>query len=876
VPPARLVLGLYLLLAVGSRAWAQTEMDLRNCQKQLAANPSAEDGPKCFYETARRPGQGAAAERKLKDLTKRYPQLPWLYFYLGNVRWDDPASAEVLYRRAAALFEAHGKRAQEAHARLNIYEELNNRQQAEEAALELRRAKRAAEASGDRPFLAEVAAAEAKRLRDLAQAKRMLETIEPWVSVPGHDSSRGEWLFAAGSLNRAIGHRDEARKWFLQLSDLAARQHDPYHGAAAQYGLLEVALDAFAEMPEHVQPAEIRRIAESSVTAYGKAPDALYPQWVLGLLTQGQRSDDYFASCLAAASSDEDKKSYCLSGQARHLAETDPAQAESKIEEAGAAMGKGAGDAFRPYYWGARMRVSWRTRTPAEFWRDGQEAIQQIERLRQEQGTASRAGSFSTWSDDYYWLAGRLLQPQGGGEGEIEHAFAVAEHLRARTLLEALAGAGAEPQSPEQLADRRRNILLASDEVRRRAADRNVPTRERRYAQEDLAELARQRAEVEQQLRHSAPAPLAQPFSSLPEVRAALAPDEALLSFQVAPWKDWTGAFGGGSWLTVVTQGTPPHAYHLPGREDLRDRVSQLLTPLESDSQDLQQDRKCVDLYDQLLASALHGLPAGVRRLIIVPDDDLHRLPWAALRAKAGEKRLAELYEISIVPSSSLLLKWRRERPKPASVPALVIAAPGVGLPLGRAREEGETIVRNLPRSRLLTGPDASEAFVKHARLSDYGILHLAAHSVIDLDNPELSAVRLSPGKGEDGQLRFSEILGLRLDGRLVVLSSCETASGQILRGEGPLSLARAFFQARAHAVVASLWPIEDADAEALFERFYRHLGARESVASALRAAQRELIAEGAPAARWAGFEVIGDGNLLPVGAPKRPATPPR
>jgi CHAT domain-containing protein len=522
------------------------------------------------------------------------------------------------------------------------------------------------------------------------------------------------------------------------------------------------------------------------------------------------------------------------------------------------------------------MRVSWRTRPPAKFWEDGLEALQQIERLRQEQGTASRAGSFSTWSDDYYWLAGRLLQPPGGGEGGIDHAFAVAEHLRARTLLEALAGAGAEPPSPEQLASRLRSILLASGEVRRRAADRNVPARERRYAQEDLAELARRRAEVERQRKHPAPAPLAQPFSSLSEVRAALAPDEALLSFQVAPQKDWTGAFGGGSWLTVVTHGAPPRAYHLPGREDLRDRVSQLITPLESDSQDPQQDKKCAALYGQLLAPALHELPTGVRRLTIVPDDDLYRLPWAALRPKAGEKRLGELYEISIAPSSTLLLKWRREPSQPASMPALVISAPLAGPALPRARAEGERIVLSIPGSRPLTGAQASEAAVKHTRLSDYGILHLAAHSVIDLDNPELSAVRLSPGKGEDGQLRFSEILGLRLDGRLVVLSSCETASGQILRGEGPMSLARAFFQARAHAVVASLWPIEDADAKALFERFYRHLGARESVASALRAAQRELIAEGAPAARWAGFEVIGDGNLLPVGAPKRPATPPR
>ena len=58
-----------------------------------------------------------------------------------------------------------------------------------------------------------------------------------------------------------------------------------------------------------------------------------------------------------------------------------------------------------------------------------------------------------------------------------------------------------------------------------------------------------------------------------------------------------------------------------------------------------------------------------------------------------------------------------------------------------------------------------------------------------------------------------------------MVLSACSTNTGTVLRGEGVMSLARAFFQAGAHTVVASLWPLRDDEAAIFFDRFYDHLG---------------------------------------------------
>jgi hypothetical protein len=163
-------------------------------------------------------------------------------------------------------------------------------------------------------------------------------------------------------------------------------------------------------------------------------------------------------------------------------------------------------------------------------------------------------------------------------------------------------------------------------------------------------------------------------------------------------------------------------------------------------------------------------------------------------------------------------------------------------------------------------GDEASEGFVKHADLRRYAILHFATHAVLDDQHPERSGVLLTAQPAsEDGLLQIREIVSLPLDGRIVVLSSCRSATGQMLRGEGVMGMARAFFQAGAHTVVASLWPLRDDDGEALFDRFYTHLARGKSVAAALRAAQRDRIAAGAPAYAWAGLMVLGDGGLVPL-----------
>jgi hypothetical protein len=86
-----------------------------------------------------------------------------------------------------------------------------------------------------------------------------------------------------------------------------------------------------------------------------------------------------------------------------------------------------------------------------------------------------------------------------------------------------------------------------------------------------------------------------------------------------------------------------------------------------------------------------------------------------------------------------------------------------------------------------------------------------------------------------------------------------------VLKGEGLLGLGRAFFQAGARAVVGSLWPMRDDEAEAFVARFSRRLRAGDTLAAAIASARRTRIRAGLPADAWAGVVVLGDGDFRPI-----------
>ena len=356
-------------------------------------------------------------------------------------------------------------------------------------------------------------------------------------------------------------------------------------------------------------------------------------------------------------------------------------------------------------------------------------------------------------------------------------------------------------------------------------------------------------------------------------MQEALADDQALLAFQI--WRKEVSADfpydDGSSWVLAVSR-EGAHADRIPDARALEDSVKLLVALVGR--RDGTEAAGAARLYRELLGPALRDLPRRVARLVIVPDGPLHRLPFEALRDSAAAPPLAARYQTSVAPSAALWLRWRRAPSPRARTPALVLVDPS--LPFARA--EGASAIEALGGgSRLLIGPEASEWRLKTTDLREYGILHFATHAVVDEEKPERSAVLLAPGSPvEDGLLQMRDVARLTLSGQVVVLAACSSSNGPMLRGEGAMSLARAFFEAGARAVVGGLWPLRDDEAASLVSAFYRQLARGQTVAQAMAAARLERIGAGAPAAEWAGLTVLGDGEVAPVAAAPPGAPPAR
>jgi CHAT domain-containing protein len=334
------------------------------------------------------------------------------------------------------------------------------------------------------------------------------------------------------------------------------------------------------------------------------------------------------------------------------------------------------------------------------------------------------------------------------------------------------------------------------------------------------------------------------------------------------------------------------------------------------------------------------------RRIIIIPDGSLTRVPWGALPAYDGHSMLVDQFSISLATDGSHALQILSESgdhndvllavggvdyeaesdsapPAPDDV-APTLASRSRSPIVSDATRDGwsylpgtlaevEAVVRlwaNPNNSRQLAGAAADELSVCDL-MPRCRSIHLATHGYF---SPLTSAEQAPPdlsGQGPETVLRRNPLLlsGLVLSGanrdrsamdaanigpdgiltaeevaaldlrrtELVVLSACETGLGDVADGEGVFGLQRAFHQAGADSVIASLWRVDDRATQVLMSEFYSNLwelklGKLESlraaqetmrrrydpVAGRLRPADSDSNMESCPPYYWAAFILSG------------------
>ena len=266
-----------------------------------------------------------------------------------------------------------------------------------------------------------------------------------------------------------------------------------------------------------------------------------------------------------------------------------------------------------------------------------------------------------------------------------------------------------------------------------------------------------------------------------------------------------------------------------------------------------------------LLLAPLQPQIAGRRLLVIVPDGPLWQVPFQALQ-DAGGRFVVESTAVSYAPSLAALREIRR---RPDAAGGRGVLAMGKA-DFGAAREPLPDAERQVRAIQAVYGSSRSAAYVSAEATEDrfkreaprFRVLHLATHGVLDEASPLYSHVVLSPGAAqEDGLLEAWEIMRLRLDADVVVLSACDTARGRIAPGEGVIGMTWAMLAAGARSLVVSQWQVETSSTAALMTGFHRGLAADGPVrAESLRAASLAVLAS--PERRhpfyWAGFILVG------------------
>lgn len=350
---------------------------------------------------------------------------------------------------------------------------------------------------------------------------------------------------------------------------------------------------------------------------------------------------------------------------------------------------------------------------------------------------------------------------------------------------------------------------------------------------------------------------------SLTEAQNLMAPDEALIEYFLSDTVLYT--------MVITPKGSKIFTARIDSLRQHVEAVRMLLTSPAKFNTPAFQDQwnhHSDYLSKSLISPWLESLTL-TKRIIIVPHDVLNYLPFEMLRAKAGDL-LVNSFTISYASSANLL----REQ-KNMNATGNFFAGFNADysnqekLPqLTGALSEVNSIKDIFGfRSSMFSAATADD-FRKEA--SRYKVIHLALHSLVNDEKPMFSRLVFTQTPGsENADITANELYSMELNAEIAVLSACETGLGKLQRGEGMMSLSRAFMYAGVPSTVISLWKVPDQSASLLMTKFYQHLKAGERKDEALRLAKLEFIEDHPEMSHpffWAGF--IVNGKTDPISLP--------
>ncbi|MHA7059176.1 CHAT domain-containing protein [Aquimarina sp. M1] len=282
----------------------------------------------------------------------------------------------------------------------------------------------------------------------------------------------------------------------------------------------------------------------------------------------------------------------------------------------------------------------------------------------------------------------------------------------------------------------------------------------------------------------------------------------------------------------------------------------QLSKPFETIQDRLAFQETASELYTLLIPKEKVAISLDQKHLVIIPDGTLQYIPFESLIVdKKTNKYLIEDNEISYAYSMSFLqhnASVKRAPSKDIVCFAPINFAQDDLEEISNSRKEIEGIAKSVVGDRYSNKEASKYNFLSHT--DDHKIIHLATHANFS-DNLQIAFY--------DTNLEYHELYTSRNQAELVVLSACNTSLGEIVEGEGVMSLARGFFYAGANTVISSLWNANDKSTSQIMESFYHNLAEGQTKSEALHNAKigylKSASLTDASPHYWATFVLIGD-----------------
>ena len=317
------------------------------------------------------------------------------------------------------------------------------------------------------------------------------------------------------------------------------------------------------------------------------------------------------------------------------------------------------------------------------------------------------------------------------------------------------------------------------------------------------------------------------PTTLLSDIQAALPAGAALLEYQLLD-RDLL--------VWAVTSDSVVHAAkRVPSGE-----IARLVNAVRRACSNGDPGEGADELAELVLAPAASVLEA-CPRVVVVPYGRLNGLPFHVLPFAAAP--LGVTHVVSYLPAASLLLETAPDVPIRTRT-ALVVGDPAFDPDLHPslrrlhgAAVEAEAVARTYGVDPLIDETAAEPAI--RAKLGENDLLHFAAHGRLDGIAPSSSSIVLA---GRD-ELTVADLMGLRVDAELAVLSACDSGRGRETVGGDVVGLARGLIASGVRRSVVSLWPVDDAAACVTMALFHDRLAGGIAPAPALQETQKAVRA---------------------------------